>query len=168
MTTLAVYEGWLISDGRFTDEGELLDDSCAKVYKRSDGYIVTGAGDGAPIEVFMRGDFWKDITWLEKGGPDFDLDFLKQFKDCTCWVYRPGDKFIYQSTKKGFDPLPIRGGLVQAIGSGAAYFKGAMTALIENKKYLGLSNKQMMQAAMNAAIANDLYTGGKVTITRLK
>ena len=116
----------------------------------------------------MRGDFWKDTTWLQGGGPDVDMDILRMLKDCTAWVYRPGDNYIWQTTKKGLDPLPIKGGYVQAIGSGGDYFKGAMKALIPHKKYLTMTNKQMMVAAMNAAIDNDLYSGGRITLTRLR
>ena len=172
MTTIAVYEGWLVADGRYTDSSAVLDDDCQKIINdRKDGLILTGAGDGSSLEIFMRGDIWDTCEWLPGGGPVFPKDQWKStgLDEIYGWVYPPGSKYIYQSGKRGFDPLPIRGGPPQAIGSGSHYFKGAIHALVAQRTAgnLSMSTRKMVLAAMDSAIKSDICSGGKVTILRL-
>jgi len=171
MTTIALYDGWLAADGRYTDGNEILDDECQKIVRdRDDGLITCGAGEGGPLELFMRGDFWDKVKWLPGGGPVFTKAQYKKFKECTGWVYKPGDKFVHQTglSAGGFDPLPIKGGLPQAIGSGSVYFKAAMASMLMYRDALGLTSRQMIMSAMDVSMDMDLYSGGKVTILRLK
>lgn len=169
MTTIAIYKGWLAADSRSSDENEVLDDTCQKIsMDRDDGLIITGAGEGPPLERFMYGR-WDDIEWPKNGSPILTKKQLKPLKHCDVWVYRPGDKHFYQSTDMGFEPIPTNG-LPQAIGSGATYFKGAIDALLSVKAAgnLQLSDRSMINLAMQSAINIDMYSGGKINIIKLK
>lgn len=168
MTTIAMFGGWLASDGRLTNENEILDDRCSKIVSdRPDGLIITGSGDGGALEMFTRSNVWDSIEWLPGGGPNMNSKLLKLFKNCDIWVYRPGDEHMFESSEDGFNPLPLKG-FPQSLGTGASYFKGAMHALIANNEHSGYTSRQMVSKAMDASIKCDMFSGGKVTIMRLK
>jgi hypothetical protein len=130
---------------------------------------MTGAGDSAQLEVFLRTD-WDDMLWLDDGGPYLDRAQTKALRDICGWVYRSGDSHFYQygGGAGGFVPLPAKSLTPLALGTGSGYVKGAINALLPVREQLGLTTRQLLLAAMDAACATDLYSGGVIRCTKLK
>ena len=144
MTVIAYRSGWLVGDGRETQQNDessswyKLRDNCVKVHRLPDGFLFGGAHGSEDIERLTR-------ALISGHAPPKleDIAALRVDRRRRLWLYEGN---IWQA---------LDGFKFYAVGSGAEFAVAAMKA--------GAGARQ----AVKIACGMDLWSGGKITALRL-
>lgn len=145
MTTIAYRAGWLVGDGRETNQNDedsswyKVRDNCVKVFRLPDGSLFGAAHSSEDIQRLTDA--------LLEGKPPPKLEDVAGLRIDTrrrMWLYEGN---IWQ---------PLTGMEFYAVGSGAIHALAAMKA--------GASARQAVEIACDS----DLWSGGKITALKLR
>lgn len=156
MTSIAVKDGIMVSDGRVTLGDTVIKDDMVKVFWVNN-YLVGGAGRARSISTFVH--------WLQKQtdytivsnevGDLVDLvpPVLEDDEGFSALVLTPTKQVLLYD---GNIPIDLGNDVYTSIGSGSVYCLAAMDA--------GASAEDAVKIAMK----RDVYSGGEITIVQLE
>lgn len=156
MTSIAVKDGIMVSDGRVTLGDTVIKDDMVKVFCVNN-HLVGGAGRARSISTFVH--------WLQKQtdytivsnevGDLVDLvpPVLEDDEGFSALVLTPTKQVLLYD---GNIPIDLGNDVYTSIGSGSVYCLAAMDA--------GAS----AEGAVRIAMKRDVYSGGEVTIVQLE